>query len=266
MIVNEYFKEKHKNYFKFMLFLLFLITQFNAFAQEVLDNIITEELSKEQLWAIALTGIMSERNRSNNSTLSTSWTDYRYRAVWLEVLRRDWGITTREELLETLDDMENYGHAGSLEYIKSIILEKNVVIYEIDENNVLVTTELDFHYLSIRGYNYLVFTYSNWDLLSNRTILAWDLGRNIALCRWGYDVGFLSEEEAWEKIMYYARIIQPLYNSWEEYGYDYYIGRVFWASGFGEENRYNEETIPIYEKLINRNGLWYNLEWNIDLK
>ncbi|MDR2176588.1 MAG: DUF1266 domain-containing protein, partial [Treponema sp.] len=73
----------------------------------------------------------------------------------------------------------------------------------------------------------------NWNIFNDRNILAWDLGRNIALCRWGYDVGFLSEEEAWEKIMYYAKLIQPLYKSWEEYGYDYYMGRVFWASGFG---------------------------------
>ena len=55
------------------------------------------------------------------------------------------------------------------------------------------------------------------------------------------------------------------YKSWEEYGYDYYMGRVFWASGFGEWFKYEIETYPMYQKLINRNGLWHNLEWNINL-
>jgi len=44
------------------------------------------------------------------------------------------------------------------------------------------------------------------------------------------------------------------------------MGRVFWASGFGQAEIYDAETKPIYEKLISKNGLWYNLEWNIELK
>jgi hypothetical protein len=52
---------------------------------------------------------------------------------------------------------------------------------------------------------------------------------------WGFDTGFLIEQEAWEKIMYYARMIQPLYTSWEEYGTDYCAGRLFWSSDFGGE-------------------------------
>jgi hypothetical protein len=63
-----------------------------------------------------------------------------------------------------------------------------------------------------------------------------------------------------------VKIIQTLYNSWEEYGYNYYMGGVFWASGFKLDERYKTETFSIYQRLVSTNGLWYNLEWNIVLK
>ncbi|MDR2434075.1 MAG: DUF1266 domain-containing protein [Treponema sp.] len=227
-----------------------------------LGNLITAaELTKEQLWAIALTGIMTERNKSNYDTLNSSPMDERNKNIWLETLRRDWGINNRDELLETLDKMEHDGHASSLKFIQKIIME---TIEE--KGNFSIITIYNKYQLNSRQYNYLKFTILNWNIFNNRDILVWDLGRNIALCRWGYDVGFLTEEEALEKIMYYAKLIQPLYNSWEEYGYDYYMGRVFWASGFGEDVAYLLETYQIYQKLIGENGYWRNLEWNIDLK
>jgi hypothetical protein len=255
---------KYQKNIKFVLvFSLFFISFFFAcktITKEHIDNTTTKVLSEKQLWAIALTGIMSERNRSNHISLSTSQTGLRDKGNWLEVLRRDWGINTREELLETLYSMENGGHAASLREIQEIIYEVSTA-----RNESETTAILSKYYWDQTKVNRFNYTIQNWEIYQNRTILAWDLGRNISLCRWGYDVGFLTENEAWEKIIYYAKIIQPLYKSWEEYGYEYYMGRVFWASGFGESSRYSEETYPIYEKLINRNGLWYNLEWNIDL-
>jgi hypothetical protein len=241
---------------KKMFFWLLFVFLYNSLA--------AMDLTQKQLWAIALTGIMSERNRSNHNTLNSSAINNINKNIWLEVLRRDWGINNRNELLDTLNVMENDGHASSLKLIQQIISEEIVSAIR-EKENILVITKENIYELSTRHYNYLYFAYSNWDKFKNRTILAWDLGRNIALCRWGYDVGFLIEEEAWEKIVYYAKLIQPLYNSWEEYGYDYYMGRVFWASGFGEAARYDTETYPIYQKLIDNNGLWHNLEWNIDL-
>jgi hypothetical protein len=92
------------------------------------------------------------------------------------------------------------------------------------------------------------------------------LGRNIALCRWGYDTGLLTEEEAWEKIMYYARKIQSLYNSWAEYGLDYYLGRIFWASGSGSEMDYFLKTDEAYQKLMGLAGYWTSLEWKVNLE
>jgi hypothetical protein len=215
------------------------------------------ELTGAQRWAIALTGFMTELNNDSHESLNFNVMNGVNKRKYLELLRRDWGITTREELLETMTVTELDGHASSLAFVKKII-----------------STNKDFSFnaifnkfqLSARQYNYLKFAVVNWGHYYNRSILAWDLGRNIALCRWGYDTGFLTEEEAWEKIMYYARKIQSLYNSWAEYGLDYYFGRIFWAAGSGSEADYFLRTDEIYQKLMGRTGYWTGLEWKVNLE
>jgi hypothetical protein len=216
------------------------------------------ELTKQQQWAIALTGIMTERNRSSRNTLNADEINEQNKAKWLETLRRDWSINNREELLEMLEKMENNGNAATLKYVKQIIIN------EINENNNFSIIGLYNKYqLTSIHYNYLKFIVLNWPQFNNRTILAWDLGRNISLCRWGYSAGFLSEEESWERIMHYAKKIQLFYNSWEEYGYDYYMGQIFWASGSGSDIYYLIQTDPIYKKLIR--GYWNHLAWYTNL-
>jgi hypothetical protein len=216
------------------------------------------ELNKAQMWAVSLTGILTESNGSYRNSLNESGMDEKGRNVWLEVLRRDWEITTKEELLNTVKDLENGGHTASLKEIKQIISEiteaKNVSelgsvfgIYEWNQTKI----------------NRLKYISSNWERYQNRTIRAWDLGRCISLCRWGYNVGFLTEEEAWENIFHIAKIIQSFYNSWEDYGYDYFLGRLFWASGFGREGYYLARTESVYRQLLS--SYWSWIDWNIDL-
>ncbi|MDR0642365.1 MAG: DUF1266 domain-containing protein [Treponema sp.] len=214
------------------------------------------DLTEERRWAIALTGIMTEINNDSHDTLNFGAINGVNKRKYLEILRRDWSITTREELLETITVMELNGHASSLAFVKKIIGENK----DLSFNSIFNKFQL-----SSRQYNYLKFTIANWGHYYGRTILAWDLGRNIALCRWGYDAGFLTEDEAWEKIMYYARKIQPLYNSWAEYGLDYYFGRIFWASGFGAEMDYFLKTDDVYRKLMDQGGYWNSLEWKVNL-
>jgi hypothetical protein len=210
------------------------------------------------MWAISLTGIMTELNSSNRNTLHASTMNDSGRNTWLTVLRRDWGITTREQLLETLDRMEVGGHAAAFREIQQIISEVNSVSTEAATRAVLAKYTWD--QTKLNRFNY---TWNNWYQYHNRTIKAWDLGRNISLCRWGYNVGFITEDEAWKKIMHYASLIQSLYSSWAEYGYDYYMGRIFWASGFREEESYLARTEPVYRKLLN--SYWGWLDWDIDL-
>jgi hypothetical protein len=216
------------------------------------------ELNKAQMWAISLTGILSEVNESNRNSLNESGMDERGKGTWLTVLKRDWEITTREELLKQISDLENEGHTASLSEIKKIINELAEINNAADLGIFFTINEL-----TQTKINRLKYVSNNWEQYQNRTIRAWDLARCISLCRWGYNVGFITEEEAWGKILPVAKLLQSQYNSWEEFGYDYLIGRLFWASGFGQEKAYFTRTEPIYRRLLD--SYWKWLDWNIDL-
>jgi hypothetical protein len=219
-----------------------------------------DKLPKNRLWALALTGFLTTANGGQHDLLGFDDLTEKNKQVHLELLRRDWGVNNREELLETIHKTESDGHAAALKYIKQIIRE---TVNEKGEFTII--TVFNKYRLSSRYYNYLKFTVINWNRFGGRTILAWDLGRAAALCRWGYSAGFLTESETWEKIMDLARKVQLMYQSWDEFGYDYYMGRVFWASGFGDDMNYLIQTDKLYKTLTDEHGYWKNFEWNIDL-
>ena len=223
-----------------------------------LNALLSAELTKAQLWAISLTGIMTEVNRSYRNTLNTLALDERGINNNRGTLSRDWEITTREGLLENLDILERGGHAASFREIQEIVFEINKAATEYEVINILNRNTWD--QTKLNRFNYI---WNNWGQYQSRTIKAWDLGRSISLCRWGYGAGFITEDEAWERIVYIAKLIQPLYNSWEEYGYDYFMGRLFWASGSRSEESYLAATEPIYRKLLD--SYWSWLKWDIDL-
>ena len=79
------------------------------------------ELKAEQLWAIALAGIMTELNGGSHITLNSEEMSFFNKIVEKKLLKKWWGVKNREGLLETLDEMERSGHTARLAKIKSII-------------------------------------------------------------------------------------------------------------------------------------------------
>jgi hypothetical protein len=218
------------------------------------------KLNNKQLWALALTGIMTELNYDSHTKLDIGGGLFISKKKARQGLSQSWDINNREELLATLVKMEHDGHAARLEYLKAMALDIINSSSQEAEEKLGAFEESDFD-----GALRLRFLIANWKLYENQTIAAWDLGRNIHLCRRGYSIGYLTEAEAWKEIMYYAEKIQSLYTSWEAYGLDYFLGRVFWASGFGGEEEHFAETEKIYKKLIGEDGYWHGIKWNTTL-
>jgi hypothetical protein len=74
-------------------------------------------------------------------------------------------------------------------------------------------------------------------------LLGWDDSRYVALCRWGYAAGYLTEEEAWKRMNDAVIVLQKSFASWEELGEVYCIARDCWNPGP------NEETWKAFEEL-----------------
>jgi len=137
------------------LLFIVLIISYNSF--------LFAELTKAQFWAISLAGMMTEMNRYNRNTLKMGEMTESNKKIWLELLRRDWGVNNREELLRTMDTTENLGHASSLRLMKQIISEmadQSFSVFDIYKK----------YELSDSLYNRLKFTITNWNMLRNRTL------------------------------------------------------------------------------------------------
>lgn len=61
-------------------------------------------------------------------------------------------------------------------------------------------------------------------------LLGWDYCRYVFVCGQAYVAGYMTEQEAWEKIGPVAQKIQQTYHSWKEMGESYLLGRSIWKS------------------------------------
>lgn len=60
-------------------------------------------------------------------------------------------------------------------------------------------------------------------------ITAWDMGRMVNVARYSYDLGYISESQAWEYIFWAERESSSHYADWASFGKAYIIGRSLWG-------------------------------------
>lgn len=58
---------------------------------------------------------------------------------------------------------------------------------------------------------------------------AWDMGRMVNVARYSYDLGYISENQAWEYIFFAEQESSPHYEDWDAFGRAYIIGRAMWG-------------------------------------
>ena len=98
------------------------------------------------------------------------------------------------------------------------------------------------------------------DGLGPRGLLAWDLGRLVAVAGWGYVADYISEQEAWSFIVPAAAQLQQAYQSWEDYGQAYVKGAYAFDANAGAD------CDPKYQMLItDSQSPWRTVPWNTAL-
>ncbi len=208
-----------------------------------------------QAWALACAAVLAEYNGHRHDLLEEQITDENGLAETKKLLDEWWGITSRKELLASLRSMEIRGHRAGFQKILNVV--KSLPPEQINDymaRNCLTSESLrDFR---------VVLKYK--DQVPEAGILAWDLSRLIMLCREGYALGWLTEEEAWTRIMAYARALQANYHSWEELGRNYLIGREYWSAT--QTRKSGERMRDAYRRLIEAPGSpWNRLPWDMKL-
>jgi hypothetical protein len=225
-------------------------------AQRTMRSIIPVTPRSPHAWALATTAIIFEFNRHRHDLLAGIAATADGQDVGKKVLADAWGVNNHDELLETLKWLQFEGHRTDFEELGTrvdALNERQIATIEAAAQR------------NPQGLNQIEIARKNHSELGQKGILAWDLIRYIALCRWGYLAGYLSDAEAWDHIMPAALRLQQTFYSWQDLQSDFLIGREYWSLQQTQTN--GERFRAIYDRFLqDQNSPWNTNPWQLDLK
>jgi hypothetical protein len=208
-----------------------------------------------QGWALAASAMLGEWNGDRHDLLGGVAATESSILRSQNVLRTSYGVTSRDDLLVTLAWLDQEGHRKRFEQLGA-----RVAALTVEEKKSLMDLRRQDETLDDR----VRILEQHFQRLGTKSLLGWDLTRYIALCRWGYLVGYLDEAEAWKLIMPAAQRLQGTFASWDDLGENYLIGRHFWSP---DENRQNGHLHrDTFRRLLGSpDSPWNRYPWNTRL-
>jgi len=172
---------------------------------------------------------------------------------WKKVLVEEWRISDRKQLLEKLSALESAGDSQVYRGLTAIIndnqgLTVNEIGVKLNDNGLLTKR--------------LYFVKEKGAVIGDRELRAWDYSRMALLCRIGYQVGFLTANQAWEYLRRILSEVEARYHSWEDYAANVILGMIFNAIESGRETETANQALRAYAWLANREESAWRLAWN----
>jgi len=215
-----------------------------------------KRIEEAKMWALGCSAVLAERNHKRHDLLGYYLLPgKREIEKSKQLLDEWWGINSRADLFDSLLRLRIGGHREKFnrwgEYIENLSEQEYQELLEKNKGDEEKLQEIKI----AKKY---------YKELGEKSILGWDYSRYICLCRWGYLVGYITEEEAWKMIMEVAGILQKTFDSWEDLGQNYIIGRQFWSYKYTKEGGYLYE--DAYQRLLDMpSSPWNKYPWDMDL-
>jgi DNA-directed RNA polymerase subunit RPC12/RpoP len=186
-----------------------------------------------QRWALALSGVLTEMNKAHHHELG-GWGKNEHTRNWCTNTLKDfYGVTSQAEHADMVEYLWSEGHTASAR----AMLGEAGDTYK--------------HELVRR----------NRAEIERAGLLAWDVGRLVAVMGWGVWAEYVKEDEAWPRLLAAAYRCQQAYGSWRAFGEAYELGRLFWSGG-----KQHDGTGKALEALNTKaDSPWRTLEWGLDL-
>ena len=197
-------------------------------------------LPPRQLWALALSGVLTEMNSGHHDALG-GWGRTSTRVHGARTRCRDfYGVDTREDFVQTTTWLATEGHTADARATVARLGAPHLAHLDDPKQSLARAYRAEIDRVGL---------------------LAWDIGRYVAVVGWGAWAGFVAQEEAWRMLLVAAFRVQNAYDSWQSFGAAYELGRRFWSG-----NQPNEATGRALAKLFtDPRSPWLTLPWNIDL-
>ena len=208
------------------------------------------------LWerfCIALSGIISTVNDHKLDELDVEERVPLFVQQIMSLIRNSWGISGREDLIETLLYLSRAGYrARFAAYAEAASPE------ELFGND---TAEEDREGI-VRGH---AFVQHFKDKYGADFLLGWDIGRAAMITRWGYFVGWLTQAEAEQLLSDMGQVAANGLSGWREFARSYLFGGAFWKEVCAayDGKSYLDTLTDAVRKLLSDGpeGAWTHTPW-----
>lgn len=185
----------------------------------------------------------------------------------LEGLGGAWGIEDKASFCETVDWLADAGHRVYFDLIWSKLKTlpkaewrsgiKNLELQALASDSI-EEDRIQPYAENILNIYPILLAKGCFATMKHPNVMAWDLSRAINLCRYGFDVEFLTREEAMGRIRNYAQTMYSTYDSWKSMSEGFLVGCGMW-SGSTEliDDRYDHHEVL----LSHEKSLWQTTAW-----
>ncbi len=176
-----------------------------------------------------------------------------------DMLARDWGITSRSDLLHQLYWLLREGHRKDFGRTREQCNNPSWLKNRLARLDEIADKQTDAWEERWRIHRFL----NNERSINDVDFGAWDFIRAAMLTRSGAALGYLTDEEAWDTLALINRALQLSYSSWNEAWDAFRLTRWLWAAEGVEQEAEND----LHERnrgefLIGANGLWTAIPWD----
>lgn len=210
---------------------------------------------QQKQWCLATCGVLTRINNDRFDVLGGGDTSDKQINGNMRSLQNSWGIKDKRTLMQSLKWLERGGDREEFDRMGARIsaadpdqIERLYEVYERDPNQTHRVDIMLTHYVG----------------LGDKGLLGWDYSRYVNLCSKGYAVGYLTEDQAWNLILPIAKTLQNTFDSWEDLGANYLIGREYWSLEYTTSE--GDEFQDALDWLCAApDSPWVTLPWDLDL-
>lgn len=213
-------------------------------------------------WALATVALMANVKGLSYHLLGGAEPSERRKILARKQLSREWEIDDAEEFEEVQEWLFEKGHRA--EFGDTIAKITAMTPAQLDEYEKQFIPTIKDGQEREEEIHRVEMIRSNQGDVRNTSLLAWDILRFIDNCRTGYLAEYIDEEDAWNRIISAAQVLQSRFDSWQELAESFLLGREFWS--VVETNRDGHVYQKAYERLIQEEkSPWNKIIWDLPL-
>lgn len=213
------------------------------------------ELTDTIRWFNASYAVLTEMNGWDYNRFAGLAANETTKQMEIESLKEWWDVTDRASADETLTWILEEGHrkefAENMAYLEEAGLGQAADRESFVLENFEVTPDEAKSYVN---------WYQMYEQYGENAIAGWDYCRALNLMSFYYLAGYYSEQEALDKSLEIAQMVQPLFESWDDLVASYMRGYEYWADESSEERQ------AVYEEIKSREDSPYQVDFKMQLE